>query len=137
MSLADIYPWLKALHVAAAITFVGGALAVSVILAAAIGSPDIASIARRVRRWDRAVTMPAMLLLWVLGITLVATGQWLTVVWLQVKLPIALLLSGLHGVQSGQLHQLAEGNAIQPMRAAPLIIGCAIVIALLAVAKPF
>lgn len=138
MSLAELYPWLKALHVAAALAFVGGTLAVSLFLAAVPeGDPGAASMARGIRGWDQAVTTPAMLLVWALGLTLAMTGHWFAEGWLQAKLVFVLVLSGLHGVQSGRLRRLAGGAVIPPLRTAPFAIGCAIVIALLAVAKPF
>ena len=138
MSLAEIYPWLKAFHVAAALAFTGGVLAVSMFLAAVpVGDAGAASIARGVRRWDQAVTTPSMLLVWALGLTLATSGQWFADGWLQTKLAVVLVLSGLHGVQSGRLRRLAGGDAIPPLRTTPFAIGCAVAIALLAVAKPF
>lgn len=138
MSLVEFYPWLKAFHVAAALTFVGGVLAVSVLLAAApMSASSAAAIAFGVRRWDQRVTTPAMLVVWGLGLTLATTGHWFADGWLQAKLLFVVVLSGLHGIQSGRLRQLAGGGAPPSSRAGPLIIGCAIIIALLAVAKPF
>ena len=138
MSFAELYPWMKALHVAAALAFTGGVLAVSVFLAAVRGGDAGAgSIARGIRRWDQAVTTPAMLLVWALGLTLATTGHWFADGWLQVKLGFVLVLSGLHGVQSGRLRRLAGGGEARPSRGAPIAIGCAVAIALLAVAKPF
>ncbi|WP_242140454.1 CopD family protein [Sphingomonas sp. TREG-RG-20F-R18-01] len=132
------YLWLKAIHVAAALTFVGGVLAVSVLLAALPADPAIAApFARGVRRWDRAVTTPAMLLVWTLGLILATSGHWFTETWLQVKFAFVLLLSGLHGVQSGRLRRLATGSAVRPLRTAPIVLACLLVIALMAVAKPF
>lgn len=138
MSLAEIYPWLKALHVAAALAFVGGVLAVSAFLAAApADAAAVAPIARGVRRWDQAVTTPAMLLVWAFGLTLAMTGHWFADGWLQAKLVVVLVLSGLHGAQSGRLRRLAGGVAVRPLRIGPLVIACAILIAVLAVVKPF
>ena len=138
MSLAEIYPWIKALHVAAALAFVGGMLAVSIFLAAVTeGEPGAAAMARGVRRWDQAVTTPSMLLVWALGLMLATTGHWFADGWLQAKLVFVLVLSGLHGVQSGHLRRLAGGGVVRPLRIAPFAIGIAVVIALLAVAKPF
>ena len=138
MNAADLYPWLKALHVATALAFVGGVLVVSVFLAAVSeGDAAAASMARGIRRWDQAVTTPSMLLVWALGLTLATTGHWFADGWLQAKLALVFALSGLHGVQSGRLRRLAGADAIRPLRAAPFAIGCAVAIALLAVAKPF
>lgn len=138
MSLDALYPWLKALHVAAALAFVGGVLAVSVFLRAASDGGELAApIARRVRRWDRTVTTPAMLLVWALGLTLATTGQWFAAGWLQAKLALVLILSGLHGVQSGRLRRAAGGAPSRPMPAAGIAIACAVGIAILAVVKPW
>ena len=138
MTLGEAYPWLKAFHVAAALTFVGGVLAVSVLLAALPADPAIASpFARGVRRWDQAVTTPAMLLVWTLGLILATSGHWFAETWLQIKFAFVLVLSGLHGVQSGRLRRLAAGSAVRPLRTAPIVLACLTVIALMAVAKPF
>ena len=138
MNLAELYPWLKALHVAAALAFVGGVLAVSVFLAAVpLGATSATPIARGVRRWDQVVTTPAMLLVWALGLTLATMGHAFADGWLQAKLLFVLILSGLHGVQSGRLRRLAGGTSLAPSRNPPLVIGCAVIIAVLAVAKPF
>lgn len=138
MSLDTLYPWLKALHVAAAFAFVGGVLAVSVFLQAMpANSPLVAPIARGVRRWDQVVTTPAMLLVWGLGLTLATAGHWFAAGWLQAKLVLVVILSGLHGVQSGRLRRVAGGVAIQPSYAAMLVIGGIVGIAVLAVVKPW
>ena len=44
----DLYTWLKALHVAAAMIFVSGVLGVAVFLS--VAGPDHADTARKVRR---------------------------------------------------------------------------------------
>ena len=134
----EAYPWLKAFHVAAALTFVGGVLSVSVLLAILPTEPAIASpVARGVRRWDQVVTTPAMLLVWTLGLLLATSGHWFAETWLQIKFAFVLVLSGLHGLQSGRLRRLAAGSTVRPLQTAPVVLACAIVIALIAVAKPF
>ena len=60
--MQDLYPWLKALHVASAMIFVGGVLAVGAFLRT--GRQGDAQAAKSMRRWDQRVTMPAMLLVW-------------------------------------------------------------------------
>ena len=132
----DPYAWVKALHVAAAIIFVAGVLGAAVFMAAA--QPGCAGTARAIHRWDRTVTTPAMLLAWALGLTLALMGRWFHGGWLPAKLAFVVMLSGLHGVQSARLRRLAGGvAALAPLRlAAPLVVGCAVAIAVLAVAKP-
>ena len=116
MSFDELYPWLKALHVAAALTFVGGVLSVAVLMRTLPSdTPLAASIARQVRRWDQAVTTPAMMLVWGLGLTLATSGQWFTAGWLQAKLVFVVILSGLHGIQSGRLRRIAVGTQSGPV----------------------
>ena len=137
MSLGELYPWLKALHVAAVLTFVGGVLGVSVLLQAfPAGEAVAAPFARAVRRWDHAVITPAMLLTWGLGLTLATSGHWFAAGWLQIKLVLVLALSGLHGVQSGRLRRIAQGGESRPLNLTLVVVACTTLIAMLAVAKP-
>ena len=130
------YAWLKALHVAAAVTFAAGVLGAAVFLAAA--QPGQAETARAIHRWDRTVTTPAMLLVWTLGLTLALIGGWFHDGWLFAKLMFVVALSGVHGVQSAKLRRLAGGVAAggSPRLVAPLVIGVMVAIAILAVVKP-
>ena len=138
MSLAEVYPWLKAVHVASALIFVGGMFSVAVFLAAASAEPATnAALARGIRRWDQAVTTPAMLLVWALGLTLASSGGWLADGWLWAKLILVVALSLIHGIQSGRLRRLSGGAAVRPLFLPPLILGCVAGIAVLAVVKPF
>jgi uncharacterized membrane protein len=140
VTLDVFYPWLKALHIAAAVTFVGGLLLEAVVLAAAEVSPP-AHFIRAVRAWDHRVTGPALVLVWALGLTMAAQGHWFRSIWLLAKLAIVLALSALHGVQSGALRRLAGGLDVRPRRsvppAAPAILAALVVVVLLAVLKPF
>jgi protoporphyrinogen IX oxidase len=106
------YPWLRALHVAAALAFVGGVLAAALLLPLLAGRAALADevdAARALRDWQQRVTTPSMLLVWVLGLTLASQVGWFLSGWLRVKLILVLALSGLHGVQSGALRRLAGG----------------------------
>lgn len=139
-----LYPWLKAAHVAAAFAFVGGLLAGAIALAAVHSErfPASASVAfiQVVRAWDRRVTTPAILLVWVLGLSLALQGHWFHSTWLLAKLAVVLALSAWHGVQSGTLRRLAGGAPARPARAGRLvplaILIAALAIVLLAVLKP-
>ncbi len=142
---AVIYLWLKALHVIAVLAFVGGLLSQAVFLAA-LGPADPLSqqqraSARVVRRWSRGVTTPAMLLTWAFGLTLALRGGWLSSFWLPAKLIIVVVLSGLHGMQSGAMRRLDGGGSQIPTKltrvAGPAIIALTAVIAVLVVVKPF
>ena len=77
-----------------------------------------------------------MLGLWAFGIGLAASGGWFTYGWLQAKLVLVVLLSAIHGLQSGQIRRLAAGKAVQPLRAEALVVPAVIATAVLAVIKP-
>ncbi len=140
---ADFYLWVKALHISAAMTFVGGILAVRLFLATVEDAGDLSPAqvlaVRRVRGWDKNVTTPAMLAVWLLGLTLAVQGGWFPSLWLGAKLILVLALSGLHGIQSGALRRLA-GSQLPPKApsatVAPLVVVAVVLIALLAVLKP-
>ena len=140
MTLPDGYAVLKALHVGAALVFAGGVLATAVLLQAARRLALAARpVARVALRWSRVVTTPAMLLVWSLGLVLGIEGGWFSGPWLQAKLAFVLILSALHGVQSGALRRWAGGMAPPPATRSPvaalLAVACLIVIAGLAVTK--
>lgn len=139
MTLPDGYTALKALHVGAALVFGGGVLATALLLRVACGALAARPVARVALRWSRIVTTPAMLLVWSLGLALGIEGGWFSEPWLWAKLVFVLILSALHGVQSGALRRWAGGLAPPPMVSSPaaalLAVACLIVIAGLAVTK--
>ncbi|CAM4097524.1 CopD family protein [Bordetella bronchialis] len=139
MEFAVLYTWLKVLHVAAALTFVIGVSALSLVLVA--DAPDASQgkvAAARMRRWYRAVTTPAMLLTWALGIALAVRGHWMAGGWLHAKVACVVLLSAIHGVQAGTLRRRAQGQPAGVWRLTPLIVATAtLAILALALAKPF
>jgi len=93
-----------------------------------------------VRRWDRLVTLPAMLLVWALGLTLAVQGVWFNAPWLMIKLAFVLLLSIMHGVLSGTLRRLAHARQsplTTTIRYTPAaIVVCVLVVVSLVVIKP-
>ncbi|MDQ0250203.1 putative membrane protein [Sphingomonas kyeonggiensis] len=129
------YLWLKAVHVAAVLLFIGGLFAQTFALAAAEATAPLA-------RWDRLATVPAMLLVWVTGATIAVEAGWFASPWLWAKLAFVLALTGLHGIQSGKLRRLrragGEPSAATPaLRVAAFIATAVASIAVLVVAKPF
>lgn len=140
----NFHPWLNALHIMAAIVWLGGMLVMAVVASWSAAQADKTAVARLagdVRRWSRTFTTPAMLLLWIAGaIMVVAHGQ-LPHLWLLLKIVVVLLLSGLHGFLSATLRRLAGGEAVKGAgalsKAATLIIVAVAVIILLAIFRPF
>lgn len=135
----DVYPVIKALHVAAGIIFVAGVLLAAITLSSA-GKDEAgtSTLLVSVRRWDTRVTTPAMLLVWALGLTLTLLGNWLPSGWLIAKLILVVLLSGLHGVTSGRLRRHASGATVSRWSVSPpTIVAIGTVIVFLVVTKPF
>jgi uncharacterized membrane protein len=138
VNLTALYPWIKALHVAADFIFAAGLAATTLFLAVARGNESaMKSVAQELRRLDRTITLPAMLFVWVLGIFLATTGHWFGQAWLNSKIVLVVFMSGLHGVQSAKLRRLSEGSAVRLERTKiPMFIVCLCGIAVLAVIKP-
>jgi putative membrane protein len=126
-------------HVASVLLFVGGLFSQS--FAVAAGQRGDAGAAALASRWDRRVTVPAMLGVWLTGAAIAAQGAWFASPWLWAKLAFVLALTGLHGIQSGRLRRLRRGEQppapIQATHIAAFIAVSAALIALLVVVKPF
>ncbi|BAX60685.1 CopD family protein [Burkholderia stabilis] len=132
-----IYLLLKAAHVAAVVTFVGGLLMLSI-------GVRIANLAvhRAVRRWDRSVTAPALALVWITGITIALSGHWFGAAWLSAKLAVVIALSALHGMLAGTLRRMERDDlVVVPAQwlgqaAGAVVIATGIVVGLVVI-KPF
>lgn len=135
------YVLVKAAHLIAVFTWVSGTLLTA--WALRVGQTGIAlePAARRyllsVARWDRAVTAPALLLAWALGLALATFGGWFPAPWLIAKLTLALALAGIHGYLLGQLRKAIEGSAGSTSARLPLMIVLLLACAVgLAIIKP-
>jgi len=69
------------------------------------GSPEL----RRLMALNRFAVTPALACVWLLGITLATKGGWFAAPWLQAKIGLVVLLSAIHGIQSGRLRRLSRG----------------------------
>ncbi|MBN3834566.1 CopD family protein [Burkholderia sp. Ac-20344] len=132
-----IYLWLKAVHVVAMVTFIGGLLLLSV-------GVRIANLAvhRAVRRWDRTVTAPALALVWIAGIALALNGHWFGAAWLWGKLVVVVALSALHGILAGTLRRMERDDLVvvpAPWlgQAAGAVVAATAIVVGLVVIKPF
>lgn len=139
------YLLLKALHIIALVTWIAGMLLQVFMvrtLAARSGDqqPGAAMAIDAAVRWDRWLTTPAMLLAWACGLALANGGQWLGAPWLSAKLVLVVVLSALHGMQSGSLRRMAAEPAHRPAAASrhagPLTLAAVAAIVVLVVLKP-
>ncbi|PTY36099.1 hypothetical protein BGP77_01925 [Saccharospirillum sp. MSK14-1] len=92
-----LYLLTKSLHILAVIIWLSGMVA----LALGLLKPGRTQL-QLLSTWDKKVTTPAMALVWVLGLVLVYWGGWFGAIWLWVKLAAVFVLSGMHGMLSGQ-----------------------------------
>lgn len=151
--MAAFYPWLKALHVIAVISWMAGMLYLPRLFvyhcAAEKGSIQSETFKVMERRLLRAIINPAMFATWGLGLLMAWMGPdagygwfWLTSGWwLRIKIVLVLLLSALHGLLARWVRAFAADKNphsqkfYRVVNEIPTLLMIAIVI--LAVVKPF
>ena len=108
------YAALVGLHLLFVAVFIGGLLIVALALPGfgREASDDQIPEVRRLRMLSNFAVSPALLLVWLLGISLAIEGSWFAAPWLHGKIALVLILSGLHGYQSGQLRRLAQRKVL-------------------------
>jgi putative membrane protein len=98
---SGLYPWLKAAHVIAIIAWMAGMLYLPRLFVyhceAEPGSRQSETFKLMERRLLGVIINPAMVASWGLGLWLAWDGGWYAAGWLQAKVALALMLSGLHG----------------------------------------
>jgi putative membrane protein len=103
----DIYGWIKAIHIIAVIAWMAGMLYLPRLFvyhcAAETGSVQSETFKVMERRLLRGIINPAMIATWVFGLWLAWLGPdshygWFASGWLQAKLALVVILSGVHGL---------------------------------------
>jgi protoporphyrinogen IX oxidase len=96
-----MYAWLKAFHIIALIAWMAGMLYLPRLFVyhclAEPGSKQSETFKVMERRLLMAITTPAMVVTWALGLWLAWSGGWYASGWLQAKIVLAVALSALHG----------------------------------------
>jgi protoporphyrinogen IX oxidase len=141
----NYYPWLKALHVIAVISWMAGMLYLPRLFVyhadAQIGSVQSETFKVMERRLLRAIINPAMIATWATGLWLAWRGFQFTGGWLHVKISLVVILSAAHGYFSASVRRFAEDRNDRParhwrvMNEVPTALMIAIVI--LVIVKPF
>ncbi|WP_249278949.1 CopD family protein [Bordetella genomosp. 5] len=138
------YMFIKMAHGAALAVWLGGLLLLSTVLsfpAARAEGEAPGRFLEGLARWNLGVTVPAMVLTWMLGITLALMVGWFGHRWLDVKLAIVAMLTLLQALQTLWLARLLRPAPIMPpawaaLGAVLVFLGASGAI-LLALAKPF
>ena len=115
-----LYDWIKALHVVAIISWMAGLLYLPRLMVyhtdSEPGSRQSETFKVMERRLLRAITTPAMIASWALGLALAVMGGWFAHGWLHAKLLLVLLLSAYHGMAAGWVRAFAEDRNARPAR---------------------
>jgi protoporphyrinogen IX oxidase len=141
----SFYPWLKALHVIAVMSWMAGMLYLPRLFVyhteAEIGSVQSQTFKVMERRLLRAIINPAMIVTWATGLWLAWRGFQFTGGWLHLKILMVILLSAAHGYFSASVRRFAEDKNQRParhwriMNEVPTVLMIGIVI--LVIVKPF
>ena len=151
--LGNAYPWVKAAHLIFVIFWMAGLFMLprylvyhqEALAAGGIGSPEAALWVEREGKIRNIILTPALIVVWVLGLTLAANAGLFSGVaglgWLHVKLALVVILSGYHGWAVGYSKKLAAGRTafsgrqLRLINEVPAILVTFIVI--LAIVQPF
>ena len=106
------YPWIKALHVIAVISWMAGMLYLPRLFVyhceAEIGSKQSETFKVMERRVLKAIINPAMIATWVLGLWLIWSGGWYLAPWLHAKFALVLVMSAIHGLYARYVRDFAN-----------------------------
>ena len=145
--LAGAYLWIVATHVIFVIFWMAGLFMLPRYLvyhqeALVAGRHDEAAVwVEREGKIRSIILTPAMIAVWVLGLTLATVGQHWAEGWLHLKLLAVLLLSGYHGWAVGYAKRLGRGvmrlsaRRLRMINEVPALL--AVVIVVLVFVKPF
>ena len=143
--LGAAYPWVKAAHLIFVIFWIAGLFMLPRFYIyhqeSAPGSAEEKKWIERERKLRTIIITPAMIMVWLFGLSLMWTIQAWTMGWFQLKFLIVLLLSGYHGWMVGYGRKLARGErpvggkALRMMNEVPGI--AVILIVVLVIVKPF
>lgn len=140
-----LYPWIKAAHVIAVISWMAGMLYLPRLFVyhvdAQKGSEKSETFKVMERRLLRAIINPAMIATWVLGLWLAWRGFSFFGGWLHAKIAAVLLLSGVHGYFSASVRRFAEDRNTKSARHWRLVneipTVLMVIIVILVIVKPF
>jgi len=141
-----LYVWIKAAHIIFVIALMGGLLIYPRYKLHQIKSVPGEDLFEAMKdasdRLRKIILNPSLILVWVLGLTMLAMNtDLLSSVWIYLKLALVLGLSGLHGYFIGMGKKIDAGGrpisvrTLKMLNELPFIIMIAVVI--LAIVKPF
>lgn len=144
--MGDGYLWIKALHVIAVISWMAGLLYLPRLFVYHTQAKPGSEASERFKVMERllmkAIMLPAMIVSWGAGITLIWMGDLLASGgWIHVKLLLVVLLSGMHGFLSKARKDFLLDQNMRPekffrlVNEVPTVL--MILIVILVIVKPF
>jgi protoporphyrinogen IX oxidase len=113
-ALSAIYLFLKSGHVIFMVFWMAGLFMLPrqciYMLDHAPGSPGEAKWATRMGKLRAIILTPAMIIVWVLGLSMAYGGGWFASGWLHAKLTLVLVMTGYHGWLVAQTKKMARGE---------------------------
>jgi protoporphyrinogen IX oxidase len=144
-ALSLTYAWIKAGHVIFVIFWIAGLFMLPRFYVyhqeSAPGSAEEKRWIERERKLRTIIITPAIILVWIFGLSLAWTTQAWVMGWFQAKFILVVLLSGYHGYMVGYGKKLARGErpvsgrALRMMNEVPGI--ATVLIVILVIVKPF
>ena len=144
-SPSGMFLWLKAFHVIAVIAWMAGMLYLPLLFVyhceAEPGSKQSETFKLMERRLLRLIINPAMAAVWILGLYMAWEAPWYDELWLQIKVALVVIMSGLHGLFSRWVKDFAADRNQHSQKFFRLInelpAALMVLIVLLVVLKPF
>lgn len=118
--MADLYSWLKTLHILSLISWMAAMLYLPRLMVyhadAPAGSATSETFKVMERRLLRGIGTPAMIATWVFGLWLAWDAGFFSSGWLHAKVALVVVLSGIHGFLAGAVRKFAEDRNTRPAR---------------------
>ena len=145
MFLSDHIDWIKAFHVIAVIAWMAGMLYLPRLFVYHSEQPAGSPTSELLKVWEqnllRRIVNPAMIAVWIFGLTLAYVTHAYEDTWFQLKFLLVIVMSGLHGFFAGSVERFARDANTRPTRfwrminEVPFVL--VILIVILVVVKPF
>ena len=140
-----MYEWAKAFHIMAVIAWMAGMLYLPRLFVyhceAEPGSKQSETFKLMERRLLRLIINPAMAAVWILGLYMAWEAPWYDELWLQIKVALVVIMSGLHGLFSRWVKDFAADRNQHSQKFFRLInelpAALMVLIVFLVVLKPF